>query len=196
MLGHDRAQSVQHRHRHRRAMAFSQSDVYQHQFRGSGQKALGGMIQAVKTVDALAIETEQLGANPHWIMGDQFALIIDMGFHHKRRTLAAIPVILPHAQRVHEGVGGAIKGQDIVGDVHVTVVVHPFGGYDAGIQTQGGFNPHGYNHRESRRKRGTLPAFATGRNCLKRWIERGMPDEWASTDSGGFRFRRRGRDSG
>ena len=56
----------------------------QHQFSRGGQKALGGMIHAVKTMNALAIKTEQLGSNADGIMGDQLTRVIDMGFHDER----------------------------------------------------------------------------------------------------------------
>jgi len=123
-------------------VSLNQIHMNHHQFRRGRQKAPCGMVEAMKIVQALAVEAEQLRRNAHGIASYQFTLIIYVRFHDESRTVFAIPIIWPHAQMIHEGIGGLVKRQNVVSHVHMAVIINPLGRHDAGVQAQGGFDPH------------------------------------------------------
>ena len=56
-----------------------------------------------------------------------FVFIGDVGFDHEHRLPGFLTVILAEADVVEQLVGPVVEHHDVIGDVHVTVVIDPIG---------------------------------------------------------------------
>jgi len=74
---------------------------------------------------AYFIEREDLHCDDVWIAFDNLALPGDMRFDGNRRTWMSTQVLLVQAEHVPERIDRLVESQQVIGDVHVVVVVDP-----------------------------------------------------------------------
>ena len=132
----DGGKPLQHRRRHGRRAAPVQVDMQQHQFVGRRVVAARIVEHRVRVVDALFVETYQMGGEAQRVAADHLAEIGNMRFEHEDRAARLSHMLRAKTDMRHERIGRVIEGEDVEGDVHVIVDVEPLGAHRLTVQHQ------------------------------------------------------------
>ena len=96
------------------------------QLRGGGEKTLFSVIHAVKVMHAFFIEIEQLRRAVEFSAFEELIVIGNMRFHHERRVIGSVAIVLIDPGFVEKIIRRMVEDQNIIGQIHMPVVVTPF----------------------------------------------------------------------
>ena len=126
-----------------RGLAGDGIDMERHQLGGRGQIALVRMVHAVEKVDPLLVETQKLGREAQGIAQLDLAVVGDVSLDGEGGAVGARAISGVEADMVEERVGGVVEGEDVIGHVHVAVVIDPRLANGFGVQGKGLYVSHG-----------------------------------------------------
>ena len=78
-------------------------------------------------VDPLTVGVQQLAREADGVVEMQLLQVVDMHLQSKGRTFLGLEVFRRNAHLAHELIHTVIKSENVIGHVHVPVVVNPFG---------------------------------------------------------------------
>ena len=81
----------------------------------------------MNVMDALRVTVQQVGREFKLVALHHFLVVGDVALKRERRAIGRVLVGKAYAERFVEGIGRLVEGCDVIGDVHVAVVVDPLG---------------------------------------------------------------------
>ncbi len=104
-------------------------DVRAQAFIPGDQSVVIAMTHGVQIVDALVIHVDQLGRHAQWFSFEHFTQVINVHPESKDRVVLPLRVVQTQPSGLVDSVGRLIKRENIIGHVHVSVVIDPLGSY-------------------------------------------------------------------
>lgn len=113
--------------RKRRAAPRLKADVHAQAFVSCNKPVVISMSHRVQVVDPLVVHVQQLRCHPQRFAFKNFAQVIDVHAEREDRVVLPVRVVEPEPPVLVHRIRGDIESQNVVGHVHVPVMINPLG---------------------------------------------------------------------
>ena len=112
-------------------------DVQHHHLAGCNGEPLLAVKHRMEKMHELAVPIDDLARDPYRLPFAQFALVVDMRLQHEEHPELAFGVCRGKPQLLEQHVGRLVECDHVVGHVHMSVSVDPFGNHARPIPFEG-----------------------------------------------------------